>query len=160
MWATVGAGLTFWSFGDIWWIAFYAKASDVPYPSVADVFWLASYPPMAYGLWRLISLRIGWQALGAAAWLDGVIAALGGSAIFAATLLAGPLAAAAQGEPMTFATNLAYPVGDLDPARLCARGPVRDGLASRSRHRPDRRGPALASVGRLRLPRPDHPRNL
>jgi diguanylate cyclase (GGDEF)-like protein len=113
VWTTVGAGLTFWSFGDIWWIAFYANASDVPYPSVADVFWLASYPPMAYGLWRLISLRVGWQALGAAAWLDGVIAALGGSAIFAATLLAGPLAAAAQGEPMTFATNLAYPVGDL-----------------------------------------------
>ena len=54
------------------------------------MFWLASYPPMAYGLWRLISLRVGWQALGAAAWLDGVIAALGGSAIFAATLLAGP----------------------------------------------------------------------
>jgi two-component system cell cycle response regulator len=113
VWATVGAGLAFWSFGDIWWIAFYAEASDVPYPSVADVFWLASYPPMAYGLWRLISLRVGWQALGAGAWLDGAIAALGGSAIFAATLLAGPLAAAAQGEPMTFATNLAYPVGDL-----------------------------------------------
>ena len=33
VWATVGAGLTFWSFGDIWWIAFYANASDVPYPS-------------------------------------------------------------------------------------------------------------------------------
>jgi diguanylate cyclase (GGDEF)-like protein len=38
---------------------------------------------------------------------------VGGSAVFAATLLAGPLAAAVQGEPMTFATNLAYPVGDL-----------------------------------------------
>ena len=48
-----------------------------------------------------------------AAWLDGAVAALAGSAVFAATLLAGPLAAAAQGEPMTFATNLAYPIGDL-----------------------------------------------
>jgi diguanylate cyclase (GGDEF)-like protein len=113
VWATMGVGLTLWSFGDIWWIAFFAEASDVPYPSLADAFWLASYPPMAYGLWRLISQRVGWRALGAAAWLDGLIAALAGCALFAATLLAGPLAAAAQGEPMTFATNLAYPIGDL-----------------------------------------------
>jgi two-component system cell cycle response regulator len=113
IWVTVGVGLVLWSFGDIWWVVFYAEASDVPYPSLADGFWLASYPPMAYGLWRLISLRVGWRALGAAAWLDGAIAALAGSAIFAATLLAGPLAAAAQGQPMTFATNLAYPIGDL-----------------------------------------------
>jgi diguanylate cyclase (GGDEF)-like protein len=113
VWAAMGAGLTLWSFGDIWWIAFYAEASEVPYPSVADAFWLVSYPPLAYGLWRLISVRVGWRALGAGAWLDGAVAALGGSAVFAASLLAGPLAAAAQGEPMTFATNLAYPIGDL-----------------------------------------------
>jgi len=113
VWAAVGVGLTLWSFGDIWWVAFYTEASDVPYPSIADGLWLASYPPMAYGLWRLISLRVGWRTLGAAAWLDGVIAALAGCALFAATLLAGPLAAAAQGAPMTFATNLAYPIGDL-----------------------------------------------
>ncbi len=113
VWATVGVGLTLWSFGDIWWIAFYEEAAEVPYPSIADGLWLASYPPMAYGLWRLISLRVGWRSLGTAAWLDGLIAALAGCAIFAATLLAGPLAAAAQGAPMTFATNLAYPIGDL-----------------------------------------------
>jgi len=113
VWATVGVGLTLWSFGDIWWIFVLADAAEVPYPSIADGFWLASYPPMAYGLWRLIALRVGWRALGAAAWLDGVLAALAGCALFAATLLAGPLAAAAQGEPMTFATNLAYPIGDL-----------------------------------------------
>jgi diguanylate cyclase (GGDEF)-like protein len=113
VWAALGVGLTLWSFGDIWWITFYEDDPTVPYPSVADAFWLASYSPMAYGLWRLISVRVGWRALGAAAWLDGVIAALGGSAIFAATLLAGPLAAAAHGAPLTFATNLAYPIGDL-----------------------------------------------
>jgi two-component system, cell cycle response regulator len=113
VWGAFGIGLTLWSFGDIWWLAFLADASTVPYPSIADGFWLASYPPMAYGLWRLIAVRVGWRALGAAAWLDGAIAALAGCALFAATLLAGPLAAAVQGEPMTFATNLAYPVGDL-----------------------------------------------
>jgi diguanylate cyclase (GGDEF)-like protein len=113
VWLAFGAGLTLWSLGDVWWLVFFAEAAEVPYPSVADAFWLLSYPPMAYGLWRLISVRVGWQALGAGAWLDGVIAAVGGSAVFAATLLAGPLAAAVQGEPMTFATNLAYPIGDL-----------------------------------------------
>jgi two-component system, cell cycle response regulator len=113
IWMAFGIGLTPWAFGDIWWIAFFADAEVVPYPSVADAFWLASYPSMAYGLWRLIAVRVGWTALGAAAWLDGAIAALAGCALFAATLLAGPLAAAAQGEPVTFATNLAYPVGDL-----------------------------------------------
>jgi two-component system, cell cycle response regulator len=113
IWAALGAGLTLSSFGDIWWLAFLAKAAEPPYPSIADALWLASYVPMAYGLGRLISVRVGWRALGAAAWLDGVIAALAGTAVFAATLLAGPLAAAVQGEPMTFATNLAYPVGDL-----------------------------------------------
>jgi diguanylate cyclase (GGDEF)-like protein len=113
VWRAFGIGLTLWSFGDIWWIAFYADAAEVPYPSVADALWLASYPPMAYGLWKLISLRVGWRALGPAAWLDGLIAALAGSALFAATLLAGPLAASAEGAPMTFATNFAYPIGDL-----------------------------------------------
>jgi two-component system cell cycle response regulator len=113
VWIAFGAGLTIGSFGDIWWLVFLADDANVPYPSIADALWLGSYPPMAYGLWRLISERVGWQALGAAAWLDGAIAALAGSAVFAATLLAGPLAAAAQGEPMTFATNLAYPIGDL-----------------------------------------------
>jgi two-component system cell cycle response regulator len=113
VWLAFGAGLTLWALGDTWWLVFYAEAAEVPYPSIADGFWLLSYPPMAYGLWRLISERVGWQALGAGAWLDGLIAAVGGSAVFAATLLAGPLAAAVHGEPMTFATNLAYPVGDL-----------------------------------------------
>src|SRR5215210_2985435 len=56
VWAALGAGLTLWSFGDIWWIAFFAKAEEIPYPSMADFFWLVSYPPMAYGVWRLISL--------------------------------------------------------------------------------------------------------
>ena len=113
VWAAFGAGLTLWSFGDIWWLAFFAQSDEVPYPSLADAFWLASYPPMAYGLWRLIALRVSWRALGTAAWVDGAIAAVAGCAVFAATLLAGPLAAAAKGEPMTFATNLAYPIGDL-----------------------------------------------
>jgi two-component system, cell cycle response regulator len=113
VWIAFGLGLTLWSFGDISWLVLFANAAEVPYPSISDVFWLASYPPMAYGIWRLISIRVSWQALGPAAWLDGAIAALAGCAVFCATLLAGPLAAAAQGEPMTFATNLAYPVGDL-----------------------------------------------
>src|SRR5687767_9961524 len=52
VWAAFGAGLTLWSFGDIWWLAFFANSAEVPYPSISDVFWLASYPPMAYGVWR------------------------------------------------------------------------------------------------------------
>ena len=113
VWTAFGAGLTLWSFGDVWWMAFLTDAAEAPYPSIADAFWLASYVPMAYGIWLLISLRVSWRALGAAAWLDGAIAALAGCAVFAATLLAGPLAAAVGGESMAFATNLAYPIGDL-----------------------------------------------
>jgi two-component system cell cycle response regulator len=113
VWSAFALGLSLWSFGDIWWLVFLDDAAEAPYPSIADAFWLSSYLPMAYGIWRLISLRVSWRALGAAAWLDGAIAALAGSAVFAATLLAGPLAAAVEGEPMAFATNLAYPIGDL-----------------------------------------------
>jgi diguanylate cyclase (GGDEF)-like protein len=113
VWSAFAIGLTLWSFGDIWWLVFLADAAEAPYPSMADALWLSSYVPMAYGVWRLISMRVSWRRLGPAAWLDGAIAALTGSAVFAATLLAGPLAAALAGEPMAFATNLAYPVGDL-----------------------------------------------
>ncbi|NLT05267.1 MAG: GGDEF domain-containing protein, partial [Solirubrobacterales bacterium] len=113
VWTAFAIGLTLWSFGDIWWLAFLADGGEAPYPSIADALWLSSYVPMAYGIWRLISVRVGWQALGPAAWLDGAIAALTGSALFAATVLAGPIAAALEGEPMVFATNLAYPIGDL-----------------------------------------------
>jgi len=113
VWAAFAVGLSLWSFGDIWWLVFLAETAAPPYPSIADAFWLSSYVPMAYGIWRLILLRVSWRALGPAAWLDGAIAALAGSALFTATLLAGPLAAAVEGEPMVFATNLAYPIGDL-----------------------------------------------
>jgi two-component system cell cycle response regulator len=113
VWSAFAAGLVLWSFGDIWWLVVLADVAEAPYPSIADAFWLSSYLPMAYGIWRLISLRVSWRALGAAAWLDGAIAALAGCAVFAATLLAGPLAAALEGEAMVFATNLAYPIGDL-----------------------------------------------
>jgi two-component system, cell cycle response regulator len=112
-WSAFAVGLTLWSLGDVWWLLFLAHAADAPYPSMADALWLSSYVPMAYGVWRLISARVSWRRLGPAAWLDGAIAALTGSAVFAATLLAGPLAAALEGEPMAFATNLAYPIGDL-----------------------------------------------
>ena len=112
-WVAIGIGLLFNGLGDLYWLLFLQDLESVPYPSAADALWLAVYPPMGIGLWLLLARQGKPLDSGKSVWVDGLAAALAGTALAAATLLAAPLEAAIEGHFLVFATNLAYPLADL-----------------------------------------------
>ena len=112
-WLAIGVGLMFNGLGDLYWLLFLQDLESVPYPSPADALWLAVYPPMGLGLWLLLARRGRPLDSGKSVWVDGLAAALAGTALAAATLLAAPLEAAIEGHFLVFATNLSYPLADL-----------------------------------------------
>ena len=131
-WVALGLGLVFNGCGDLYWVLFLQNLETIPYPSLADALWLSAYPPMGVGLWLLLARRAGPVDNDRSVWLDGLVAALAGTALAAATLLAAPLEAAIQGQPLVFATNLSYPLADLLLLGLvlilCGRAAWRPGL--------------------------------
>jgi two-component system cell cycle response regulator len=109
-WICLGAGLLAWALGDVYWTAaFYQEAGKIPYPSFADLGYLAAYPFMYVGLLLLIRSRVD---LGASRWLDGAIGGFAAATVGAA-VLAPALLGLTKGDPAAVATNLAYPLGDL-----------------------------------------------
>jgi len=109
-WICLGAGLLAWALGDVYWTAaFYDEAGKIPYPSFADLGYLATYPFLYVGLLLLIRSRVD---LSASRWLDGAIGGLAAATVGAA-VLAPALLGLTKGDPAAVATNLAYPLGDL-----------------------------------------------
>src|SRR5262249_48418241 len=118
-WILVGIAVGAWAAGDVYWT--YAVANDpgAPYPSFADVGYLALYPPAYVAMYLLLRSRIG--KLRDSLWLDGfigalAIAALGTAVVFQAVLHA------TGGPPGAIATNLAYPLADLTLSGLVVWG--------------------------------------
>ncbi len=109
-WALVGLGLLAWVIGDLYWEFAFANVDEVPFPSLADAFYLTLYPLVYAGLVLLLKNRL--QNIRADLWLDGVIAGLSIAGLGAA-LVFGVFVDATGGDPLTVATNLAYPIADL-----------------------------------------------
>jgi two-component system, cell cycle response regulator len=110
-WALLGAGLTVYASGEIFYSAAYADAATIPIPSLADAGYLAFYPFAYAAMIALLRARIG--SFPVARWLDGVIV---GTAVasLAAALALGPIVDAGnEGSMLAVATNLAYPIADL-----------------------------------------------
>ena len=82
----------------------------LPYPSAADVGYLAALPCFYVGIALLIKRRIGHFT--AASWLDGAIGGLAAASVGIA-LLAPALIGLTKGDPAAVLTNLAYPLGDI-----------------------------------------------
>jgi hypothetical protein len=51
LWGGLFIGWTLWALAEMAWAIYGYLGLEVPYPSVADFFWLAGYPPVAYGLY-------------------------------------------------------------------------------------------------------------
>jgi diguanylate cyclase len=81
-----------------------------PYPSPADFFYLVYFLPLYVALVALIRSRV--PRFHASMWLDGIIGALGASAVAVALLLA-PALETSDGDTAAVLTNLAYPTGDV-----------------------------------------------
>jgi diguanylate cyclase len=87
-----------------------APLPEEPFPSVADVFWLAAYP--AFALVTLALLRSRVPRPQASTWLDGLVGAFGVTAV-AATVFITPTVTAPHLDALATAANLAYPVADV-----------------------------------------------
>jgi diguanylate cyclase (GGDEF)-like protein len=109
-WSAFGLGLLSWTAGDLYWTLVYTDAASTPYPSLADVGYLAALPCFYVGIALLIKQRIGHFT--AASWLDGAIGGLAAAALGSA-LLGPALVGLTNGNTPAVLTNLAYPLGDI-----------------------------------------------
>ena len=109
-WVLIGAAILSWGAAEVYWTAFIEGNPNAPYPSLADVGYLAFYPLAYAGLALLVRAKtdeLDWRL-----WMDGLIACLGTAALGAAFVL-DFVADHATGTPLQVATTLAYPLGDI-----------------------------------------------
>jgi len=109
-WLLIGAAIISWGAAEVYWAIFIEGNADAPYPSPADVGYLAFYPLAYVGLALLVRARaheINWRL-----WMDGAIAALGTAALGAAFVF-DFVAEKTEGTPVQVLTTLAYPLGDI-----------------------------------------------
>jgi diguanylate cyclase (GGDEF)-like protein len=128
-WIFIGAAMLAWAGGEIYWTAYIEGNPGAPYPSPADIGYLAFYPLAAAGLYKLLRARaheLDWRL-----WMDGLIAALGTAALGAAVIFEF-VADRTTGTPIQVATTLSYPLGDIVLLSLVV------GIAALTRWRPGR----------------------
>jgi two-component system cell cycle response regulator len=111
-WLAMGAGLLFWSFGELYYSLLIEGTSAEAGGSVspADVLYLAMYPCFYVGVALLARNHLRDKRVGI--WLDGLIAGLGAASVAAALILP-PILAHATGAHSSIVVSLAYPIGDL-----------------------------------------------
>ncbi len=136
-WIAIAASILAWAAGEIWWTLYIEGSPNPPYPSPADLGYLAFYPLAVLGLYLLVRART--RELDRRLWMDGVIAALGTGALGAA-LIFEFVADRTSGSFIEEATTLAYPFGDVLLVSLVV------GVVALTRWRPGRTW-ALLLVG-------------
>jgi len=128
-WVAIGAAILCWGASEVYWTAFILNDPSPPYPSPADVGYLAYYPLAATGLVLLVRARgreLDWRL-----WMDGLIAALGTAAL-GATFVFDFVVDRTSGTAVQVATTLAYPLGDVAMLSLVV------GVIALTRWRPGR----------------------
>jgi hypothetical protein len=100
-----------WGLGNLYYsVAFVdTPPNEVPFPSLADLGYLAFYPPIFVGAGLLARARL--VRFAHMSWIDVVIAALTAGAVAAAVVFERVLASTG-GDAAAVATNLAYPLAD------------------------------------------------
>ncbi|HET9675991.1 MAG TPA: GGDEF domain-containing protein [Solirubrobacterales bacterium] len=109
-WLAIGGSILAWAAGEIYWTLYIEGNPNAPYPSPADLGYLAFYPLAILGLYLLVRART--EELDRRLWMDGLIAALGTGALGAA-LIFEFVADRTSGTAVEVATTLAYPFGDV-----------------------------------------------
>jgi diguanylate cyclase (GGDEF)-like protein len=109
-WVLLGCGVLAFAAGDAYWTLMIQHADPEPESSFADVLWLTLYPCFWVGLSGLLRARL--PRLGAATWLDGIIAAATAAAFAALPYLAA-IGGGLDGSRWEVAAQLAYPVADI-----------------------------------------------
>lgn len=107
-WFFIGAALLATTCGDILYDFWYG--GKPPFPSVADVAYLAFYPLIYVGIVLLLRKRV--STFSASLWLDGLAAATAVGAL-ASSVLVEAVVNSTHGSRLVVVTNLAYPLGDV-----------------------------------------------
>ncbi len=110
-WMLIGAALISWGAADLWYSIAFWNLDVVPFPSIADAFWLLFYPLAMAGVLALAASQTRGERTGLSL-LDGLIGALAIGSLGAAVVF-GSIVEATGGSNLAIATNLAYPLGDL-----------------------------------------------
>jgi diguanylate cyclase (GGDEF)-like protein len=109
-WMLLGIAILCWGAAEVYWSVAIEGNPDAPYPSPADIGYLAFYPFAYAGLATLVRARaheINWRL-----WMDGAIAALGTAALGTAFVF-DFVADKATGSTLEVVTTMAYPLGDI-----------------------------------------------
>ena len=107
-WFFIGAALLATTCGDVLYDFWYG--GNPPYPSAADVAYLAFYPLIYVGIVLLLRRRV--STFSASIWLDGLAAATAAGALASAVLVE-VVVNSTHGSPLVVVTNIAYPIGDV-----------------------------------------------
>ncbi len=109
-WLAFGLAMACWSIGTIAWSVVYGSQASPPYPTFADVFWLAWYPLMFIGIADLIQVRV--RNFELHRWMDGI-------AVVLVVLVAGfafvvqPVAEQSHQGALATVVDFSYPVLDV-----------------------------------------------
>ncbi|MBF5080782.1 bifunctional diguanylate cyclase/phosphodiesterase [Quadrisphaera sp. INWT6] len=110
-WRILALGMLCTAGGNAWYSLVLARLPEMPYPSMADVFYLSWYPACYLAIVLILTAHVGRFPL--SVWLDGLVAGAGVAAI-AAAMWFRPLTATDPGTPLlTVLASIAYPVFDL-----------------------------------------------
>ncbi len=109
-WLLIAAAVLAWGAAEVYWTLYIEGNASAPYPSPADVGYIAFYPFAVAGLYLLVRAHA--HQLDPRLWMDGAIAALGTAALGAA-LIFELVADRTSGSTLQVATTLAYPLGDV-----------------------------------------------
>jgi two-component system cell cycle response regulator len=107
-WLFVGAGLLATTCGDILYDFWFG--GNPPFPSAADIGYLAFYPLLYIGIALLLRRRV--STFSTSLWLDGLVAATAAGAL-GASVLVHVVVNSTHGSRLVVLTNLAYPLGDI-----------------------------------------------
>src|SRR3954447_22851335 len=116
-WGMFALYATLWSIGDLGWTLHYDHVTEAPFPNWTDAVYVSSDLFAYAGMVLLLRDRI--RPFRPSLWLDGLVGGLALGAVCAAAFL-GPVIGAADGDGLSEAVTLAYPV--LDVLLLCIVG--------------------------------------
>jgi diguanylate cyclase (GGDEF)-like protein len=109
-WLTISTGMVLWAAGDLAYLAAWGANGEPPYPNFTDALYLGYYVSMFVGVGVLLAARL--RPFRRSLWLDGLVSGLT-LAAFAAAFVFNPLLSSTEGDPVTVAVTLGYPVADL-----------------------------------------------
>lgn len=109
-WYLLAAGMASWAIGDGIWNAIVVFAHSVPYPSIADPFYLLAYPLFGAGLFLARRKRSGGSRIGST--IEAAIITLGASLV-SWILLMRPYLTDPSAGLMAKGVSVSYPIADL-----------------------------------------------